>query len=379
MRVLILSCGTGGGHNDAARGLSQALQAAGDEPTLLNKYLSLAGQGVDKAVCDTYIGMVKTFPSGFRAAYHLGRGVSTLNRHLNIHSPVYYANGGLAPYLRKLLVKESFDAIAMTHLYPAETLTQLRREGIKLPPTFALATDYTCIPFWEETDCDWYLVPDDTTASDFLARGIDRWKLKIIGGIPAPMEYDTSFDKAQVRARLGFEPDLQYILIIGGSMGAGDLAGLIRQLRGHMDLRMRLIVVTGSNKSLYDTLKPGFARDHMVTVLGRLDSVATYMQACDLLYTKPGGLSATESVLCRVPTILLDPLSPCEQANMRYLIDHGCALAPVGVQRRAECGLELLQDEDAMEAMAEAQRRAIPVNGAKPAAGFIREMTEKDA
>ena len=23
----------------------------------------------------------------------------------------------------------------------------------------AIETDYTCIPFWEETDCDYYIIP----------------------------------------------------------------------------------------------------------------------------------------------------------------------------------------------------------------------------
>ena len=50
------------------------------------------------------------------------------------------------------------DVLVMPHLYPAETITYMKRKGMKLPLTVAVMTDYTCIPFWEETDCDYYVM-----------------------------------------------------------------------------------------------------------------------------------------------------------------------------------------------------------------------------
>lgn len=49
----------------------------------------------------------------------------------------------------------------MPHLYPAETVTYMKRKKMDLPPCIAIATDYTCIPFWEETECDYYIVPHE--------------------------------------------------------------------------------------------------------------------------------------------------------------------------------------------------------------------------
>ena len=77
--------------------------------------------------------------------------------------------------LGELIEKERFDAVIMSHLYPAETLTALKRRGCPLPPTIAVATDHTSIPFWEETECDWYIVPDSDTLLDF-ERGASRGK-----------------------------------------------------------------------------------------------------------------------------------------------------------------------------------------------------------
>jgi processive 1,2-diacylglycerol beta-glucosyltransferase len=44
-----------------------------------------------------------------------------------------------------------------------------------------IATDYTCIPFTEETDCDYYVIPSEELTEEFVKRGIprerksDRW------------------------------------------------------------------------------------------------------------------------------------------------------------------------------------------------------------
>ena len=69
--------------------------------------------------------------------------------------------------------REQFDAVVMPHLYPAETITYMKRQGIELPLTVAVMTDYTCIPFWEETDCDYYVIPHGELAEQFIRRGID--------------------------------------------------------------------------------------------------------------------------------------------------------------------------------------------------------------
>ena len=58
MKVLILSCNTGGGHNSAAHAVEEVVKAHGDEAVVLD-YLCLAGQKVSHAVGTTYIKLVK--------------------------------------------------------------------------------------------------------------------------------------------------------------------------------------------------------------------------------------------------------------------------------------------------------------------------------
>lgn len=146
MKVLILSCNTGGGHNAAGAAIAQALEKRG-HTAVLTDFLSLAGEKVSKAVCGTYIGMVKNVPLVFGVTYGMGRAVSNADRALGVRSPVYIACAQVADKLKDYLDQNDFDAVIAPHTFPALALTELSKRGERCPLTVAVATDYTCTPF----------------------------------------------------------------------------------------------------------------------------------------------------------------------------------------------------------------------------------------
>ena len=74
MKALILSCGTGGGHNEAGKAVCEALRLRGHEAVFFKDYLRLAGKRTDQVVCNLYVKSVSSFPPAFQAAYALGPG-----------------------------------------------------------------------------------------------------------------------------------------------------------------------------------------------------------------------------------------------------------------------------------------------------------------
>ena len=52
MKALILSCGTGGGHNEAGKAVCEALRLRGHEAVFFKDYLRLAGKRTDQVVCN---------------------------------------------------------------------------------------------------------------------------------------------------------------------------------------------------------------------------------------------------------------------------------------------------------------------------------------
>ena len=64
MKALILSCGTGGGHNAAGRAIKEELERRGDPVLMLNPY-DLAGKHTAKRIDETYIKTVQAAPRLF--------------------------------------------------------------------------------------------------------------------------------------------------------------------------------------------------------------------------------------------------------------------------------------------------------------------------
>ena len=183
MRVLILSCGTGGGHNAAASAMKEALEACGHSADVLNPY-TLKTNKLAKIIDVVYVRLVQISPTLFGCVYKIGDAY----RRLPWRSPVYFVNAQMVPVMDKYLKENKYDAILMPHLFPAEMVTQMKAKGINLPPTIFVATDYVCTPFTEETNCDAYVIPSRHVRYDFLRRGIPEEKIKSLG-IPVRKEF----------------------------------------------------------------------------------------------------------------------------------------------------------------------------------------------
>ena len=76
----------------------------------------------------------------------------------------------------------------MPHLVPAEAVTFMRRKHHLQIASYFIATDYTCIPFTEETEMDYFFIPHEDLLEEFAGRGIPRQKLVPLG-IPVSEKY----------------------------------------------------------------------------------------------------------------------------------------------------------------------------------------------
>lgn len=367
MDALILSCGTGGGHNSAGKAVWEELEARGHHGVMLNPY-TLRSDGLAGRIDRLYVKTAQRAPKAFGAIY----GAGELYRRLHFRSPVYYANGRMISAMQEYLEKNHFDVVIMPHLFPAEILTNMKRRGVKLPRTMFIATDYCCIPFTEETDCDAYVIPSADLRDDFVSRGIPAQRIYPLG-IPV----GRSFEEVNRDLRPGSaeRQSQKYILISGGSMGAGRIEELVRLLLARESairksgagagkaedeaetVAIKIVVVCGSNRELYDRLKKRYGRE--IIVVGHTDCMADYMRSCDLYITKPGGLSSTEAAVCGIPLVHMPPIPGCETINAAYFRERNMSLPCRITEEGAEEIFTLLENQEAVRAMILAQNRSV--------------------
>ncbi len=371
MNALILSCNTGGGHNSAGDAVVEALADRGHMGERVD-LLALAGEEVSQLVSGAYVGMVKEAPALFGLTYGLGRVVSSAEHILGLRSPVYLACAQLVPKLEEYLAEHPCDAVIAPHVFPAMALTEMKRKGMPLPLTLAVATDYTCIPLFQEEDCDYTLIPSALCADEFSLRGIPREKLIPIG-IPVSGEFQRRIGRLESRRLLGLEEDGRWVLIMGGSMGAGSIAPLTRSMLRLTPEDVRLAVICGSNQALYRSMERRYAGCARVRLIGYTGQVARYMEACDLLYTKPGGITSTEGAAMGIPMVPINPIPGGESRNRRVFTHNGMSVSGHGVLSQTVRGWRLLNDPKRREEMLRAQRRQVCADTAGQIVTFLEE------
>ena len=372
MDALILSCGTGGGHDAAGKAVREELIRRGHRAVMMNPYV-LRGQGLAGKIDHMYIATAQKAPRAFGAVYEAGE----LYRRLPFRSPVYYANQAMISQMEEYLGANHFDVVIMPHLFPAEIMTNMKRRGMDIPGTMFLATDYCCIPFTEETDCDAYVVPGEELADEFAGRGIPREKIYPLG-IPVDRSFRAGRRRSvPVLSGVHCQFGKRYILIAGGSIGAGKidkLIGLLLERAEREALRREtgIIVICGNNQELYGKLKGQYGT--RIIVVGHTDCMADYLRISSLYITKPGGLSSTEAAVCGIPLLHMPAIPGCETHNARYFLEHGMS-APCEVSEGgAETVFRMLEDEQACAGMVDCQSRYIRRDAASRICGLAEEM-----
>lgn len=373
MEALIMSCGTGGGHNSAGQAVADELERRGHRVTFLDPY-QLVGKRAAASIGNLYIRLVQKSPTLFGFMYTLGE----IYRRFPIHSPIYWMNGKMTGAMQRFLDEHPFDVIIMSHMYPAHILSNLKENQISIPKTVLIATDYTCIPFMEEAACDYYVVPSEDLSDEFCFRGIPKERI-LPFGIPVRKEFIEKTSKTEARSRLHLDISKQYILLSGGSIGAGKLEKAAKIMCKYMKANPNsiLIVICGNNKKLYQKLQSKYRHSSQFNILQSTSRMADYMKACDLFITKPGGLSSTEAAVSGIPLIHISPIPGCEFRNADYFEKHGMSIYVHHPNRKLRAALVKLQDAPETEQMKRSQERYVDPQAASRLCDLIDLENER--
>lgn len=362
MKVVMLTCSTGQGHNAAAEAVREALLRGGAQCETLD-VLSFLGKRASGVIAGAFVGLAVNTPRAFGLMYQAGEKLSdTLGDRAK--SPVYLANTLYADHLAEYLAQSAADAAVCPHLFPAEALTCLKRAGRVSARCYFVSTDYTCIPFLDETDMDEVFIPSEDLAVEFTTRGMDERRL-FASGVPVSARYAAPRDRAAARAQLHVPGDIPVFLVMTGGEGCGDAVTLARGILMRLQTRdARVFVLTGRNERLRERLNAALGADARAVAAPFTTQVALYMDACDVLLSKPGGISSTEAAVRGVPLIHTAPIPGCETLNARFFSQRGMSILAPDDASAADSALRLAADQAQRARMLAAQRQYVPQNAA---------------
>ena len=352
MRTLILSCNTGEGHNSCAKAIQETYAAHGETCDIVDA-LQFISKRASQFISDWHSRIYRHAPKLYKAGYHTAEERTSVFRE---GTTVYrYLTSG-SEKLYHFILDGGYDNIICTHVFPALALTaMLKHHPMPLVTSF-VSTDYTCSPSVENSELDYYFIPDISLTEEFVQCGVPREKL-IDSGMPVKQAFYQDTDKAAAKAELGLPVDHQHLLVMCGSIGCGPIKELTEDLLIRLTPEQELTIVCGANEELFAKLERHFAHDPRIHIHGMVDYVPLLIHSADLFLTKPGGLSTSEAAACGVPMLLMDTVAGCEGHNLNFFLRQGIAVTADTPKHLADLAAALLADPEQLQKMARAARR----------------------
>lgn len=369
MRILLLSSNTGEGHNSTAKAIMEVLEARG-VVCVLRDVLACLSPRFSKFVCGWHTRIYKygprLFDVGYRAFEHTGSEPEET-------TPVYDLLALGARKLWELVMEGNYDAVICTHVFSGMMMTELRRVwGVRIP-CFFVATDYTCSPTVEQCEMDGYFIPSAELAEEFAAAGLPREKL-IPSGIPVRQEFYRPGDRERVRQVLNLPRDSFTVVLMCGSMGCGPIRKIARELCTRLEGNAQVVAICGRNEKLFDSLSE--LTGPRLRVLGFTTDIPDYMDAADLIVTKPGGLSSTEAANKHLPMVFINSVGGCEGRNFDFFLNRGYAVGSDDPDEVLDQVVALAADPTRREAASARLREDFHANSAQVIADRVAEAAQ---
>lgn len=345
MKILIMSVTAGGGHNTCAEAMRKYLEDRGVDCRVIDTFNYLS-KPLAKAISEGYLFVTKDIKYGFAAGYRIAE---KRRKNADSESVARITNRLLSSKMKKLIDDYDPDVIIYTHVFAGVILDVLKTKGKLGAKTLGILTDFVFHPFWEEClHLDYVVTANAALTYQAKKKGFSESQI-LPTGIPINPKFAKSISKEEARAEIGLDLNKNTVLLMGGSMGYGNIGKIVKRLDS-IDADFQLIVVCGNNKAAYREIA-AMSTKKRVLALGFVGNVELLMDASDCIISKPGGLTTSEALAKRLPMIIINPIPGQESRNTEFLLNNGAALAPSHTFSIEEALWSLLSSPDKIRVM----------------------------
>jgi len=315
-RILIVSVKAGAGHVKAADALEEAFK---NNKNCVVKNVEL-------------LEYAKTF-----VKYFYGKAVVDVAKNSPEIYGYFYKNYNLLKefikpkFLIDNLYLQSFlemvddfkpDVIICTHYFPADILAYYRKQANKNYKITLIITDYEHHPAWLIKDIDLYCVAHEEIKKNLIYTNIPENQI-LVFGIPIGLQFSKPLNKEVLKRKYGLDNDELTLLISAGSFGISPVSEIIQKL-SDIKKHFQMIVICGHSQDQFLKLNKLKQKELRIKkVFGFVNNMEELMAVSDLLITKPGGITVSESLAMALPMLLIKPIPGQEEANADYLLEHG--------------------------------------------------------
>jgi processive 1,2-diacylglycerol beta-glucosyltransferase len=192
-------------------------------------------------------------------------------------------------------------------------------------------------PSWYHTDIDLFIAPTEEVKRDLQSYGASNHKIKVLGMPVSKRILELSnLHKTKSVCKDKECKNKSHVLIIGGRSGTKNTFPIVKYLMKE-NIPIHLIILCGYNEKLKNkityyikksTYLKNEADSNKITVLGFVPDIYSFMLTSDIIITKPGALTISESIILGIPLILdIFPIVMGQEiGNVKYVETNGLGL-----------------------------------------------------
>ena len=325
-KVIIFYASYGGGHLNAAKSIQECiLNNYKDIDVELIDCMKYVNITIEKITTAAYREMAKKAPWAWGRIYNDSqRGPLA---HISSRS-----NKIMAIKLLKLLREKTPDLIISTHPFGSQMCSYLKRKGKISSKIATIMTDFAPHDQWlvGSDYTDYFFVAHYKMKQYLMSKNIDEEKI-FDTGIPISNRFLLEYNKDEILKDLDFKKNKKTILFFGGGeFGLGKTKTVeIFECFVKLFPETQIISVAGKNekmKNAFTKIVEENHRENNIRVLEFTNKVPEFMSISDLVVTKPGGLTTSESLASSLPMIVINPIPGQEEENAEFLESHGIAI-----------------------------------------------------
>lgn len=350
-KILIFYASYGGGHLSAAKSIKECIEKNNTNLKIeLIDCMKYINKTIEKITTTAYNEMAKKAPWAWGKIY--ANSQKGPLAHISSKS-----NKIMAIKLLKLLREKEPDLIISTHPFGSQMCSYLKRKGKITAKIATIMTDFAPHDQWlvGSDFVDYYFVAHDKMKNYLLKKNINSSKI-FVTGIPISSEFLINYDKKEILDDFGLAQNKKTILFFGGGkFGLGKTKTLeILKLFAKNCTDVQIVAISGKNEEMkkhFEEIVKENNRESDIKVLDYTNKVPELMSISDLVVTKPGGLTTTESLASELPIIIINPIPGQEEENAEFLEQKNVGIwLKKGVDMKQTI-LDLLNNPEKLEQM----------------------------
>ncbi len=318
-KIIVFYASYGGGHLSAARSIKEYIETNYEDVDIrLIDCMEYVNKVVNKVTTTAYSEMAKKVPRAWGKVYWKSQAGPLAQISLT-------SNKVLSIKLNKLLQDFQPDIVVSTHPFGTQMCAYLKKQRKLNCKIATVMTDYAPHDQWLELNeyVDYYFVSHEEMKRQLNEKGIPKEKI-FATGIPLSNKFLLRYDKPDILKSFGLSPERKTVLFFGGGeFGLGKSKTLkIFKTFVENNNNIQIVAISGKNEKMkenFEHLVTELDKQDYVKVLSYTDKVPELMSISDLVVTKPGGLTTTESLACGLPIVVINPIPGQEEENAAYL------------------------------------------------------------